>query len=59
MGNTVKMNLTEMFCHDVDWVHLEQIRNKEKALDFWLLHQLIRILSSLGFIYFSSRRLKM
>jgi len=27
MGNTVKMNLTEMICHDVDWVHLEQNRD--------------------------------
>jgi hypothetical protein len=59
MGNTVKINLTEMACHNVDWGHLEQNREKEKALDFWVPHQVIRILSSLIFIYFSSGRLKM
>jgi len=59
MGNTVKITLTEMICHNVDWGYLEQNRDKEKALDFWVPHQFIRILSSLTFIYFSSRRLKM
>jgi hypothetical protein len=58
MGNTVKMNLTEMICHNVEWSHLEQNRDKENALDFWVSHKFIRILSLLNFIYFSSRRLK-